>query len=83
MSLAASIRPWDKMCFNNFAEKWFMNEDDDDEKLLDIDNETVPETIREHGRQFRKPARIVADLGDGEYILFAENGEVLDMVILQ
>lgn len=50
--------------------------------LLDIGDATVPEAIREHGHQFRKPARVLADLGNGGYILFAEDGAVLDMVIL-
>jgi len=49
---------------------------------LDIGDATVPEAIREHGHQFRKPARVLADLGNGGYILFAEDGAVLDMVIL-
>lgn len=57
--------------------------EDDDERLVDIDDATIPDVIREHGREFRKPARMVADLGRGEYILFADDGEVLDFVIVR
>lgn len=57
--------------------------EDDEERLVDIDDGTIPDIIREHGRKFRKPARMVTDLGRGEYVLYAEDGEVLDFVILR
>ena len=57
--------------------------EDDDERLGDIDDATVPEVVREPGRKFRKPARRVTDLGRGEHILYADDGEVLDFVILR
>ncbi len=54
-----------------------------DEPILSIDDPTIPEEIRDHGQRFRKPARYVADLGYGEYILYAEDGEILDLVYLK
>lgn len=35
------------------------------------------------GMRFRKPARFVIDLGRGEYVLSAADGEVLDLVCLK
>ncbi|WP_367027383.1 hypothetical protein ABZN20_08820 [Methylococcus sp. ANG] len=56
---------------------------DKEQALLDIDDPQVPECIREHGRRFRNPARFAVDLGRGEYLLHAEDGELLDMVRLK
>jgi len=56
---------------------------DDEEELLDIEDPRVPECIREHGRRFRNPARFAVDLGRGEYLLHAEDGELLDVVRLK
>lgn len=58
-------------------------EANDSEEFLDIDDERVPEVVRDHGRRFRKTARYVVDLGGWEYILSAEDGEVLDFVYLR
>jgi hypothetical protein len=54
--------------------------EDEGEEIMDIDDPRIPEIIRAHGRRFKKPARFVADLGSGEYVLSAEDGELLDMV---
>lgn len=44
-----------------------MNFDSEDlDELLDIDDPRVPDIVREHGCRFRKPARFVSDLGEGE-----------------
>ena len=56
---------------------------DGDEEAMGIDDERVPDLIRAHGLRFRKPARFVFDAGRGEYVLFAEDGEVLDIVHLK
>lgn len=53
---------------------------DQDEEAIDIDDPGLPDALREHGKQFRKPARYVVDLGDGEYLLFSEDYELLDAV---
>lgn len=61
-----------------------MNLDSEDsDELLDIDDPRVPDIVRAHGRRFRKPARFVIDLREGEYLLFAEDGELLDGVYLK
>lgn len=53
-----------------------------DEELLDINDPRVPDIVREHGRKFRSPATHVEDLGEGEFVLYAADGELLDMVYL-
>lgn len=56
---------------------------DGDEDIVDIDNARIPQAVRTHGARFRNPARFVADLGNDEYVLFAEDGELLDLVYLR
>ncbi len=55
------------------------NEDEEDE-VLDITDASIPDEIYEHGQLFNPPARWVIDLGRGEYLLFDEDGELLDLV---
>lgn len=55
-----------------------MNPNEDE--AIDINNPHLPDTLREHGKRFRKPTRWVIDLGDGEYLLFYEDYEQLDGV---
>lgn len=57
-------------------------ETDKDDALMDIDDPRVPHVVRDHGRRFRKPAKYVEDHGFGEYVLFAADGEVLDLIAL-
>lgn len=57
-----------------------MNEDWEGEEVLDINDPGLPNSLREIGRQYRNPARYVIDLGGGEYLLYAEDGELLDGV---
>lgn len=45
-----------------------------------IPDERIPLPIRKHGERFRKPARFAVTLGNGEYVLLAEDGECLDVV---
>jgi hypothetical protein len=45
-----------------------------------ITDERIPLPIRKHGERFRKPARFAVTLGNGEYVLLAEDGECLDVV---
>lgn len=56
---------------------------DDEEEILDINDPRVPEVVREHGQRFRKPARFVVDVGNNEFVLSSEDGELLDIVHLK
>ena len=55
----------------------------DEEEIVDINDPRVPDAIREHGCRFRKPARFVVDVGNNEFVLFSEDGELLDIVYLE
>lgn len=59
-----------------------LNEDWAGEIVLAIEDEEVPETIRAHGARFKNPARYVIDLGNGEYLLYGGDGELLDLCCL-
>lgn len=59
-----------------------MNEDWEGEELININDRRVPKAVRDHGKRFKNPARYVIDVGDG-YILYAEDGELLDLVYLK
>lgn len=52
----------------------------DEDEAIDIDDPRLPGVLREHGKCFKKPARWAIDLGNGEYLLFAEDYELLDAV---
>lgn len=54
----------------------------DDDEVMDIDDPRVPDAVRSHGMRFEKPARFVADLDNGELVLYAADGELLDLVYL-
>ncbi|MBU2571131.1 MAG: hypothetical protein KJ725_14105 [Gammaproteobacteria bacterium] len=51
-----------------------------EDKEIDINDPRLPDALREHGKLFKKPARWVIDLGNGEYLLYAEDFELLDAV---
>lgn len=55
---------------------------EDGDERADINDPCVPDEVRDHGRRFKKPARYVIDLGNDEFILYAEDGELLDLVSL-
>lgn len=61
-----------------------MRNDDSSEEdegiLRDINDPLIPSAVRNHARRFRKPAAYVLDFGNGEYLLYAEDGELLDML---
>jgi hypothetical protein len=57
-----------------------MNEDWENEELLDINDPSLPDALRDHGKLFRNPARYVIDVGDSGFVLYAEDGELLDIV---
>lgn len=42
----------------------------------------VPDEIRTFGLQFRNPAAFVEVLSETEYVLFASDGELIDLVVL-
>lgn len=52
----------------------------DQQDIWAIDDYRVPLWVREHGLRFRYPAAFVECLGDGEYVLFGDDGEMVDMV---
>jgi hypothetical protein len=60
-----------------------LNEDWAGEVVLSIDDAEIPELIRRHGARFRNPARYVIDLGEGEYLLYGGDGELLDLCHLK
>jgi hypothetical protein len=60
-----------------------MNEDWQGEELLDVDNPQLPDTLREHAKKFRNPGRYVIEVGESEYVLYAEDGELLDLFFLK
>lgn len=60
-----------------------LNADWEGEIVLAIDDEEVPEAVRAHGARFRNPARYALDLGNGEYLLYGGDGELLDMCVLK
>ncbi len=59
--------------------EWF--DLDDEGELLDIGDPRIPQAVRDHGRRFRNPARYAFDFGDGAYLLFGQDGELLDMLV--
>ena len=58
-----------------------LNEDWEGAVVLAIDDEEVPDVIRVHGARFKNPARHAIDLGNGEYLLYGGDGELLDMCV--
>jgi len=56
-----------------------MNEDWEGEELLDIDDPQLPEALRDHAKRFKNPGKVVIVIGDGEYLLYAADGEWLDL----
>lgn len=51
-----------------------------EEEVMDIEDARIPEAIRAHARRFCTHVRYVVYLGGGEYVLSAEDGEVVDLV---
>jgi hypothetical protein len=56
------------------------DEIDDDDEVIDINDPKLPDALREFGKRFRKPARWVVELGDGEYLLYSDDYELLDAI---
>lgn len=48
--------------------------------LIDINHESLPDALRSMANDYAPPARFVVKQGDGEYGLFSEEGEELDLV---
>ena len=53
--------------------------DQENDEAIDIDALSLPDALRELDKRFQKLARYVVDLG-GEYLLYAEDYELLDAV---
>jgi hypothetical protein len=60
-----------------------LNEDWEGEELLDIKDSQLPDALREYAKKFRNPGRYVIETGEGEYVLYAEDGELLDLYFLK
>lgn len=60
-----------------------LNEDWVGEVVLAIDDPEVPEAVRRHGARFHNPTRYVIDLGNGDHLLYAADGELLDLCSLE
>ena len=59
-----------------------MNEDWEGEELVDIDDPSLPDVLREHAKRFSNPGKVVIVVGDDEYVLYAEDGELLDLCFM-
>ncbi|TXH04550.1 MAG: hypothetical protein E6R07_07750 [Nevskiaceae bacterium] len=53
----------------------------DEETVLALDDPRVPEAIRRHAARFKTPVRYVVVSGP-DYVLIAEDGEVVDFCAL-
>jgi hypothetical protein len=58
-----------------------MNEDWEGEELLNIDDPQLPEALRDHAKRIKNPGKVVIVIGDGEYLLYAADGEWLDLCL--
>lgn len=58
---------------------WPMAMHDELDEVRSISDPRVPQWVREHARRFRQPVTWVEDLGDDEYALYAEDGELIDL----
>ena len=68
---------------NNQQQKSRLSTSKEIEEIMNISDPRVPEVVRAHGSRFRKPTHFVTDLGNGEYALSAEDGELLDLICLK
>lgn len=59
-----------------------MNEDWEGEDLVDINDPALPDALREHASCFNNPGKVVIVVGDGEYVLYAADGELLDLCFI-
>jgi len=48
--------------------------------LIDINEPSLPDALRAMANTYEPPARFVVKQGKGEYDLFSEDGEELDLV---
>ncbi len=48
--------------------------------LIDIDHPSLPDALRAMANDYDPPARFAVKQGEGEYDLFSEDGEELDLV---
>ena len=59
-----------------------MNEDWEGEELVDIEDPSLPVALREHAGRFKNPRKVVIVVGNGEYVLYAADGELLDLCFM-
>lgn len=55
----------------------------EDGHFMDLADPRVPAKVREHAATFGRPARLVTFVRDGEYVIHAANGEILDVMVLK
>ncbi|MDM7463810.1 MAG: hypothetical protein P3W95_009200 [Tepidimonas taiwanensis] len=56
-----------------------LNEDWIGEDVLSIDDERIPQAIREHSARFHNPAQYAIMVNPREYQLYGGDGELLDL----
>lgn len=59
-----------------------MNEDWEGDALVDIEDLSLPDALREHAGRFKNHGKVVIVVGDGEYVLYAADGELLDLCFM-
>jgi hypothetical protein len=68
--------------FFSAIEEGTVNEDWEGEELADIEDPSLPDDLREHAGQFKNPGKVVIVVGGGEYVLYAADGELLDLCFM-
>lgn len=56
-----------------------LNRDWEGEDVWRVEDPRVPQVVRDHGARFRHPARYVIAVEPGTYLLYAGDGELLDL----
>ena len=49
--------------------------------MIDIHDPSLPEALRKMANDYDPPARFAVKQGEGEYDLFSEEGEELDLIL--
>jgi len=60
-----------------------MNEDWQHNLVIDINAPSLPKAIRQHALSFKNPGKFVIEMGDGEYVLYTEDGDLLDLFFVK
>ena len=60
-----------------------LNKDWVGEDVWIVNDPRVPMAVRDHGARFRHPACYVIEVEPGSYLLYAADGELLDLCCLK